>query len=89
MCVCVCVCVFVCVQSTPGADSVDLGNSVSSALLPISLPLPSITVGPVIGRVTPTLAVVLLEVDRASRVRCSLTDVLSGKVYVSLRMFAA
>lgn len=42
----------------------------------------NILLGPIVGLVTSTTAIVLLEVDRPCRVACTLTDVLSGQSFV-------
>jgi hypothetical protein len=38
--------------------------------------------GPIIGKVTPTSVVVLIEADMRARLRCVLTDSFTGKRYV-------
>ena len=45
---------------------------------------PSMILGPVIGRVTQTSAVVMIEIDRDAVVTCRLRDVLNGKERVAI-----
>jgi hypothetical protein len=71
----VCVSIFVSQRQAWAVEDVRL----QVALVPVTPPLPALTLGPVIGRVTATRAIVLAEVDSAASVQCILTDVISGR----------
>ena len=50
------------------------------------VPAPRGTLGPIIGEVTSSSAVVLLEINRDSAVRCKLRDTLSGEEFEQVRL---
>ena len=74
-----------------GHFSVDsLGElRLASGLAVVPRPLARIVVGPVIGRVTSSTAIFLLEFDVACRVQCTLVDVISGQQYTESCAFEA
>ncbi len=57
---------------------------VSCNLVAVRRPLARIVVGPVIGRVTSSTAILLLEVDVACHLQCTLVDVISGLRYATV-----